>query len=64
MIDYRITNHVTVDVPLVDGVEIETRAEREAGQKLCRDLMAHMDREMERVFYGGDPPKLPELPKP
>lgn len=63
MINYRLTNHVELLEPeLVDGVEIQTRKEREAEEWFKKNfaarVQAYMDREMELAFYGGDPPKL------
>jgi len=65
------THVVLLDIgksPPVDGVEIETRKEREQRERLeahfKQQIKQEMDRQLERAFYCGDSPAPTALPKP
>ena len=63
MTSYKFEHRVVWPEPeLVDGVELETKGEREAKQLFVDRLRAHMDEEVERVLYGHY--YVPKLPKP
>lgn len=59
-IDYTLKYHVEpIEPPLVDGVELETRAERLAKQAMMQRMVDHIAQQIEDAFYG-----ITRLPPP
>lgn len=56
-IDYKIVNRVTFDLPKVDGVEIETHAEREAAERAMRRMMESIEQQIADTIMYGDGPR-------